>query len=311
MIKTTIAVLLSIVLALGLAACSPADTSGQASATGTTDAASGTPPTVDRDPRGALPTVAFDQAGIPAMTPVASGPPAVISVQTLQAGDGAAVAQGDFVTVNYAGFLWSDGTLFDSSYGSGAPVSFSLGEVVDGWRYGLVGSKVGDRLLVVIPPDYGYGSEDAGTIPGGSTLVFVVDILGTTTVSTDALTSATPTQAVLPEGITVEGELGQEPSLALAGSAQQPTEAQTIVLAEGAGAAITATDSVLYHVVGGYWGEETSSTWSGSFQQADSGGGTETIGRRVGSRLLLVYPPEGDENAYILVVDLLAAVPSA
>ena len=310
MIKTTSALLLSLVLALalGLAGCSPADTTGQASVT---DAA-GAVPNVDRDPQGRLPTIVFDDAGIPVMAPVASAPPEVISVQTLQAGDGNVVAAGDHVTVDYAGFLWSDATQFDSSYDTGTSVSFSLNQVIAGWRYGLAGSKVGDRVLVVIPPDYGYGDEDADAIPGGSTLVFVVDILDTMTVSTDALAAATPTQAALPEGITIEGELGQEPTLTLAGDTQAPAESEVIVVAEGAGPVIAETDSLLYHVVGGYWGEETSSTWSDTYQQADGGGGVETIGTRVGSRILLVYPPDEDsgEPAYVLVVDLLAAVPT-
>jgi peptidylprolyl isomerase len=52
--------------------------------------------------------------------------------------------------------------------------------VIQGWSEGLAGQTVGSQVLLVIPPELGYGDEDAGQggIPGGSTLVFVVDILG-------------------------------------------------------------------------------------------------------------------------------------
>jgi len=50
--------------------------------------------------------------------------------------------------------------------------------VIAGWNEGLVGQKVGSQVMLVVPPDKGYGEEGSGdTIPGGSTLVFVVDIL--------------------------------------------------------------------------------------------------------------------------------------
>ena len=52
------------------------------------------------------------------------------------------------------------------------------GQVITGWDNGLVGQKVGSRVLLVIPPADGYGT--AGSPPkikGTDTLVFVVDIL--------------------------------------------------------------------------------------------------------------------------------------
>lgn len=310
--KTLPTVLLGLVLAL-TACTGTVDASSQpsesvsASADTALDA-----PEVDRDPQDELPAVTFDDDGIPTMSTLASDPPTVITVKTLEAGDGAIVAEGDYVTVDYAGFLWSDGTQFDSSYDTGEPAGFSLNEVVDGWKYGLAGTTVGDRVLVVVPPDYGYGDEESDSIPAGSTLVFVVDVVGTTTVTTEALTSATPTQATLPAGLTVTGELGQEPTLAFSADSAEPTEEQTIVLAEGTGATVTETDTLLYHAVGGYWGEETSSSWSDSYQEIDSGGGTETVGKRVGSRLLLVYPADEESGtaAQVLVIDLLATIPA-
>ena len=93
-------------------------------------------------------------------------------------GDGPAVEEGDTVTVHYTGWLW-DGTQFDSSWDKGSPATFTLadGQLIDGWVQGLAGQTVGSQVLLVIPPELGYGADGNDTIPGGSTLVFVVDIL--------------------------------------------------------------------------------------------------------------------------------------
>ena len=312
-------VLLALSALLALAGCStPTATpesspsaSGSASAESTTGAP-GTPPTVDRDPQGDLPTITFDGAGIPTMETTPTDPPADISVKTLKAGDGDEVAEGAYVKVNYAGFLWSDGSQFDSSYDRGESTSFSLNQVVDGWKYGLVDTKVGDRVQIVIPPEFGYGDQESGTIPANSTLVFVIDIISTVDVSTDALADATSTDATLPEGLSIEGELGAEPTVTFAEGAAEPTEASVVVLAEGTGPVITATDTVFYHAVGGYWGEQPTSSWEYSYQAVAAGGGEETTGVPVGSRLLLLYPADETSGtpAQALVIDILGATPS-
>ncbi len=50
--------------------------------------------------------------------------------------------------------------------------------MIDGWVQGLVGKTVGSQVLLVVPPELGYGDAGSGdAIPGGATLVFVVDIL--------------------------------------------------------------------------------------------------------------------------------------
>lgn len=137
--------------------------------------ATGTP--VEPDP--ALPTITVDDAGVPTgMTPTGGEPPTSLVVQPLITGTGEPVAEGQSVTVHYTGWLW-DGTQFDSSWDRGTPASFQLvsGGLIDGWVEGLAGQPVGSRVLLVVPPDKGYGDEDNGTIPAGSTLVFVVDIL--------------------------------------------------------------------------------------------------------------------------------------
>lgn len=175
------------------------------------------------------------------------------------------------------------------------------------------GTKVGDQVLLVVPPDYGYGESETETIPAGSTLVFVVDILSTTSPNTDALAEATATGEELPAGLEVTGDLGKEPTITYAEGSEAPTEAQVIVLAEGKGDVITDTDTLLYQGVGGYWGEETSSTWPDNYQQVTQGGGVEMVGKHVGSRVLLTYPAdeEAGTGASVMVIDVMAAIPAA
>lgn len=111
-------------------------------------------------------------------------------VQPLIKGDGKTVKKGDTIDATYTGATLKDGKVFDSSMSAGkAPVSFPIGEggVIPGWDKGLVGQKVGSRVLLVIPAKEAYGTEkevQQGQ-PGGD-LVFVVDIVGTTTPPKDA-----------------------------------------------------------------------------------------------------------------------------
>lgn len=98
-----------------------------------------------------------------------------VSVPT---GDTGAKA-GDLVVVQYTGKL-ADGTVFDSSRTHGKPFSFRLGEgqVIKGWDEGLVGMQIGQKRVLVIPPDLAYGKDGSGPIPANATLTFEVELLG-------------------------------------------------------------------------------------------------------------------------------------
>lgn len=125
-----------------------------------------------------LPTVTRAENGEPSIEPVdGEAPTELVTAATIE-GEGKAVEEGDQVFAQYSGWLW-DGTQFDSSWTTGVPLSFEVGagELIQGWDTGIVGHTVGSQVLFVIPPDLGYGEEEVGPIPGGSTLVFVVDIL--------------------------------------------------------------------------------------------------------------------------------------
>lgn len=95
----------------------------------------------------------------------------------LKKGTGAPVKASDTVTVNYLGETYQAKSPFDESY-SKQPLTSALSGLVKGWGIGLTGVPVGSRVLVQIPPAYGYGAQGSGsTIPGNSTLWFVIDVV--------------------------------------------------------------------------------------------------------------------------------------
>jgi hypothetical protein len=114
--------------------------------------------------------------------PEGEDPPQELREQVLIEGDGPEVESGQGLIAQYTGVTWASGEKFDSSWDREVPAGFQIGTgaVVQGWDEGLVGKHVGDRVLLVIPPDLGYGEQEAGdgAVPAGSTLVFVVDIVG-------------------------------------------------------------------------------------------------------------------------------------
>lgn len=126
-----------------------------------------------------LPTVTLAEDGAPTLTAATADAPTELVVQPLIKGTGKEVEEGDNILVQYHGALW-DGTVFDSSWANGQPFpvsSIGNAQVIDGWNQGLVGTHVGDQVLLVVPPDLGYGDKENGKIPANSTLVFVVDVL--------------------------------------------------------------------------------------------------------------------------------------
>jgi peptidylprolyl isomerase len=135
----------------------------------------------DQAPEDGFPSVALDDTAMPTITIPQADPPTDLALEVLKKGDGSEVADGDTVMVQYQGVIWRTGAVFDHSWNTRGPVAFGTKDVVKGFSAGLVGQTVGSQVLVVIPPDLGYGAAGNSTagIQGTDTLVFVVDILAT------------------------------------------------------------------------------------------------------------------------------------
>ena len=305
-------------LVLGLAACNDLTSSSTSSqvdyAACATDDSELQNQNVDRTGKGAFPDVTGDDSPVIAAGK-GSEPTDKVLVKTLKQGDGALVCPGATIKANYVGTLW-DGTVFDSSYKRGEPSEFSLDQVVKGWTYGLAHTHVGDRVELIIPASLGYGNQARGNIPANSTLVFVVDVLGasTTTMADESvLTGATATGEELPAGVTVTGDPGVEPTLAIDESVAAPTERKIYTIYKGSGEELADGESFLYRAVAGGFGAngQTQSSWSQApVEETVTNAGL--AGFTVGSRILLVVPIPASQTqsgapaqASVMVVDIV------
>lgn len=174
--STGIAVAIAVVVAMGLLFFGPrvfapfaATPSGLA--TTTTDMASTTAQTPSMDTLGTT-------------QPIPNPLPTTLTGTDEVIGTGKEATAGTNVTVNYVGML-PDGTVFDASAPRGQAFTFALGagQVIKGWDQGVAGMKEGGTRRLIIPADLAYGSQDIKDntgrviIPGGSTLIFDVELL--------------------------------------------------------------------------------------------------------------------------------------
>jgi peptidylprolyl isomerase len=110
-----------------------------------------------------------------------SGPaPTELAIEDVVVGDGAEAVPGGTVEVHYVGVEYDTGEEFDSSWSRGQPIRFPLRGLIQGWQDGIPGMKVGGRRKLTIPPEQAYGPAGSGHRLSGKTLIFVIDLLGTT-----------------------------------------------------------------------------------------------------------------------------------
>ncbi len=99
-----------------------------------------------------------------------------LQYKAIQEGTGAQPLATSQVTVHYEGKL-INGKIFDSSWERGQPATFPLNGVIPGWTEGLQLMKEGAIYELYIPSDLGYGDRGNQAIPGGSVLIFKVELI--------------------------------------------------------------------------------------------------------------------------------------
>ncbi|MEU3298461.1 FKBP-type peptidyl-prolyl cis-trans isomerase [Streptomyces sp. NPDC006678] len=254
-------------------------------------------------------------------------PPKDLKVEVISEGKGQALKKGDQAQVNYLGQLWDGDKPFDNSFDRGEPfpVTIGGGGVIEGWQKALDGQKVGSRLEVSIPPALGYGATGQGDIPPNATLVFVMDIVKGTTLPTTAKgTDVAQDNLDLPKiGTNTDGKA---PSITVP-QKPAPTKLVSNYVIEGSGPAVKAGDTVAVQYKGVLWkdGKEFDSSYSKgapvTFPLASviPGWSKGLEGKKVGSRVLLVVPPDmayGDQargpipakSTLVFSVDILAVL---
>lgn len=85
------------------------------------------------------------------------------------------------VIAHYTGTLASNGDKFDSSVDRGQPFKFTIGQgqVIKGWDEGFASMKIGEKAILEITSEYGYGASGSPPkIPANASLRFEVELLG-------------------------------------------------------------------------------------------------------------------------------------
>ncbi|MGA5322953.1 FKBP-type peptidyl-prolyl cis-trans isomerase [Streptomyces seoulensis] len=316
-----------------LAGCGDGDSkSSKASASPSPSASSPPPPKIVEGPLPAI-TAGTKFGEKPTVAKGSGDPSKDLAVKTVIAGNGRTVAENDFIKANYLGQIWSSGKVFDSSYDrSPLVLQLAQGSIIDGWRYALTGKKIGSRVEIAVPPTWGYGpsgNEQAG-IKGTDTLVFVIDLLDSFNTKSSAKGKEVPqTDAALPKVATnTDGSL---PKVTLPKS-DPPKKLVSNYVLEGDGDEVTKKQAILCQFQGLEWqGGRTFQKTYGSgrlsqfsveqMEQVVKGLAQGVTGKKVGSRVLIVVPPDlgyGDNPpsgsgikkgaTLVFTVDILAAM---
>ena len=225
---------------------------------------------------------------------------ATLYTKTLIQGTGAPLTTTQTLKGNFMLYDWSGTThkLLASTYTS-SPQLF-VGTLPTGFESALIGSKLGSRVLAVIPPKDAYGSAGNSQlgVKGTDTLVFVVDLI-----------QAFPNASGVPgtqssdggKGLpTVTTAAGKAPVITIP-SSTPPKTLQVKTLIKGTGPKITAGQELLVQYTGVNWRTKKTfdSSWSRSTPfpvqigvgQVLKGWDTGLVGQTAGSRVLLVIPP--------------------
>jgi peptidylprolyl isomerase len=271
-----------------------------------------------------LPSVSGDYGDKPKVkADKEQNPGKTLKSDVLVEGKGPKVAKGDLLVADYLGSVYATNKVFDNSYDRGQPAGFEIGtgKVIKGWDETLVGVNAGSRVLMVIPPAKGYGTEgnEQAGIKGTDTLVFVVDVIasyGKDATKADA--TSTAVTGLSPKLPKVEGAPGVAPKITVAKGTTPPEAPSVTVIAKGSGEPLAKGKlAIVQYTAVNYAGEPLDSTWEAGvprgFGIGIEGQATpfdELEGVPVGSRVLLLLPAQqgGDptKDSVAVAIDVVA-----
>lgn len=221
--------------------------------------------------------------------------------RVLETGTGSVVQPGLRVTVDYLAVNGTDGRQFATSFGL-ASSTFTLDtqQTIKGMIEGLSGVTVGSRVLVAVPPADGYGTNGNATLGIGPTdsMVFVVDVHAAQKVLLRATGKPVKPGPGLPK-VTLNQKTGA-PAVTIPKSIP-PAKMVVQTLIQGSGSKVT-KGTMIAHYTGVVWGSGKvfDSSWPKASPsrfvmgegQVLAGWDDGLAGKRVGSQVLLVLPPD-------------------
>jgi FKBP-type peptidyl-prolyl cis-trans isomerase len=263
-----------------------------------------------------------------------------LAISTPIKGTGAALASGDSALADLVVYKWSGTkhTLLDSTFAAG-PQMIPAQMGLPGLATALKGARLGSRIVAVLPPKYGYGTEGNSElqVTGKDTLVWVIDLLQ----QFSATQSATGTQVSSGGGKlpSVAAKPSQAPVVTVPKNSP-PKKLSVTTLIKGSGPALAKGDTVVTQYVGVNWrtGKQFGTSWPSTSDTAGEllsfqVGGEQVLpglsdalaGVTVGSRVMVVIPPalgygpEGGQasagikknDTLVFVVDVLGDQPAA
>lgn len=259
-------------------------------------------------------------------------PLTVTETQTrvLKDGDGATVKGTEIVSLKYVLVNGKDGSQLDTNFGKqNLGLNLADANLLPGLKKGLTNQKIGSRLLVAMPPKDAFGEKGNPQVKvgGQDTVVFLVDVLSATTPSKSAEGKPVTPPKDLP---TVKVTEGKPATITIPKGQKPPAKTVGQLLIEGEGAEVKAGQRIRVTYTGALWKDgknfdSSANSPEGYFEtvigqgQVISAWDTQLVGKKVGSRLLLVVPPKDGYGAagsppkisgtdtLVFVVDILAA----
>jgi FKBP-type peptidyl-prolyl cis-trans isomerase len=271
----------------------------------------------------------------PKVTIPAEKASASLYTKTVIQGSGTPLTKTESAVGNFALYDWSGKThkLIGSTFTSGTPTLFGS-EMLPGLESALIGQKAGSRVLAVIPPKDGFGSQGNSEIGVGATdtLVFVVDLIKNFS-DTAAANGAHVSNGGGGLPTVSFPAPGQAPAIKIPSGVAAPKNLTVTTLLKGTGPKVTKGQTVVVQYVGVNWrtGKVFDSSWSrsepyafsidASPEQVIPGWDKGLTGQAVGSRLMLIIPPAdgygktGDSQAgikgtdtLVFAIDILGAI---